>query len=136
MFTVKGPVQIGLAATLLAISSVDVIAQQGVTATEILIGEIAPLTGPAAVGSLGLSAGNKLAIAEANATGGINGRKLRLISEDDGYVVARTARVDVIPDGSCAALLIGATSWTITPDGQLRDAQLARLIPALHDVTA
>lgn len=64
-------------------------AQQGVTAGEILLGEILPLTGPASVGSLGLSAGTKVAIAEANASGGVNGRKLRLISEDDGLVVAR-----------------------------------------------
>ena len=66
--------------------------QQGVTDKEILLGEIVPLTGVASVGSLGLSAGTKLAIAEANAAGGVNGRKLRLISEDDGLVVARAVQ--------------------------------------------
>jgi ABC-type branched-subunit amino acid transport system substrate-binding protein len=34
--------------------------------------------------------GVKAAVEEANAAGGINGRKLRLISEDDGYVPSRT----------------------------------------------
>ena len=34
--------------------------------------------------------GVKLALAEANAAGGINGRKLRLISEDGDCVVSRT----------------------------------------------
>ncbi|MES2534267.1 MAG: ABC transporter substrate-binding protein [Pseudomonadota bacterium] len=79
-----------LAAALLVASPLIAYSQQGLTDTEILLGEIAPLTGAAAVGSLGLSAGTKMAIAEANAGGGINGRKIRLISEDDGYVVART----------------------------------------------
>ncbi len=69
---------------------VNAIAQQGVTDGEIVLGEILPLTGVASVGSLGLSAGNKLAVAEANAAGGINGRRIRLISEDDGFVVARS----------------------------------------------
>jgi len=67
-------------------------AQQGVTDTEIVIGEIAPLTGPAAVGSVALSLGTRLAVAEANAAGGINGRKVRVISEDDGYVVTRAVQ--------------------------------------------
>jgi ABC-type branched-subunit amino acid transport system substrate-binding protein len=34
--------------------------------------------------------GVKVAVAEINAAGGINGRKVRLISEDDGYVPTRT----------------------------------------------
>lgn len=66
--------------------------QQGVTDGEIVIGEIAPLTGPASVGSVALSLGTKLAVAEANAAGGINGRKVRVISEDDGYVVTRAVQ--------------------------------------------
>lgn len=78
-----------LMAALLAASPQIASAQQGVTANEILLGEILPLSGPVAVGTLGYSAGGKVAIAEANASGGVNGRKLRLISEDDGYVAAR-----------------------------------------------
>ncbi len=64
--------------------------QQGVTDTEIVLGEVLPLTGAASVGSLGLSSGHKMAIAEVNAAGGLHGRRVRLISEDDGYVVARS----------------------------------------------
>jgi branched-chain amino acid transport system substrate-binding protein len=86
-FGVRG-IGVALFATICAFAQ----AQQGITANEILLGEIAPLTGPASVGSLGLSSGNKMAIAEANAAGGLNGRKIRLISEDDGYVVARTVQ--------------------------------------------
>ncbi|RYF46943.1 MAG: hypothetical protein EOO27_38405, partial [Comamonadaceae bacterium] len=65
-------------------------AQQGVTDTEIVIGDILPLTGPPALLGVAHNLGVKVAVAEANAAGGINGRKLRLISEDDGYVPSRT----------------------------------------------
>jgi branched-chain amino acid transport system substrate-binding protein len=62
----------------------------GVTATEILIGEVQPMSGPASLIGKAGAAGSKLAIAEINAAGGINGRKLRAIYEDDGYVPARS----------------------------------------------
>lgn len=65
-------------------------AQQGVTDTEIVVGDILPLTGPPALLGVAHNLGVKAAIAEANAAGGIHGRKLRLISEDDGYVPSRT----------------------------------------------
>jgi branched-chain amino acid transport system substrate-binding protein len=64
--------------------------QQGVTDTEIVFGDILPLSGPPALLGVAHNLGVKLAIAETNAQGGINGRKLRLVSEDDGYVVSRT----------------------------------------------
>lgn len=62
----------------------------GVTADEILLGEVQPLSGPPALIGKAAAAGSKLAIAEINAAGGINGRKLRAIYEDDGYVPARS----------------------------------------------
>lgn len=65
-------------------------AQQGVTDSEIVIGDILPLTGPPALLGVAHNLGVKVAVAEANAAGGINGRKLRLVSEDDGYVPSRT----------------------------------------------
>src|SRR5437868_3654178 len=65
-------------------------AQQGVTDSEIVIGDILPLTGPPAMLGVAHNLGVKVAVAEANANGGINGRKLRLVSEDDGYVPSRT----------------------------------------------
>lgn len=64
--------------------------QQGVTDTEIVLGDILPLTGPPALLGVAHNLGVKAAIAEVNAAGGIHGRKLRLISEDDGYVPSRT----------------------------------------------
>lgn len=65
-------------------------AQQGFTDTEIVIGDILPLTGPPALLGVAHNLGVKAAVAEVNAAGGINGRRVRLISEDDGYVPSRT----------------------------------------------
>lgn len=65
-------------------------AQQGVTDTEILIGDIVPMTGPPALLGVPHTIGVRLAIEEVNAAGGINGRKVRAIFEDDGYVPTRT----------------------------------------------
>ena len=80
-----------LACTVLAAPALAQLAQQqGVTDTEIVVGDILPLTGPPALLGVAHNIGVKLAVAETNAAGGINGRKLRLISEDDGYVVSRT----------------------------------------------
>ena len=58
---------------------------QGVTKDEILIGAFGPTTGPAAYIGLGGRDGMQMAIKEINAAGGINGRKLRVIFEDDGH---------------------------------------------------
>jgi branched-chain amino acid transport system substrate-binding protein len=58
-------------------------AEPGVTDTEIKIGVLGSLTGPAAIFGTSNLAGGTLAFEEANAAGGINGRKFTLISEDD-----------------------------------------------------
>src|SRR5438477_12092167 len=65
-------------------------AEQGITDSEILIGDVEPLTGPPALLGVAASIGHKIAIAEANNAGGINGRKIKYVLEDDGYVTART----------------------------------------------
>ena len=65
-------------------------ADPGITDTEILIGDVEPLTGPPALLGVAASIGHRIAIAEANAAGGINGRKIKYVLEDDGYVTART----------------------------------------------
>src|SRR3954451_17334547 len=60
-------------------------AVDGVTDTEVLIGAHGPLTGPAAYIGLGARSGLQLAVDEVNASGGVNGRKLRVLFEDDGF---------------------------------------------------
>ena len=58
---------------------------QGVSKDEILIGGVGPITGPAAYIGLGGRDGLMMAIKEINAGGGIQGRKVKLIFEDDGH---------------------------------------------------
>lgn len=60
-------------------------AEPGVTANRILFGQAAPLTGPAASLGMEMRLGLLAAFAEANKAGGIHGRKLELVSQDDGY---------------------------------------------------
>jgi branched-chain amino acid transport system substrate-binding protein len=55
----------------------------------ILLGQSAPLTGPAAQLGIQFQSGAKLALERANARGGINGRNVELRSMDDGYEPAR-----------------------------------------------
>jgi ABC-type branched-subunit amino acid transport system substrate-binding protein len=60
-------------------------AEPGIKDQEILIGQCAALTGPAAGLGTGMHDGLKAAFDEANAKGGIHGRQIRFLSDDDGY---------------------------------------------------
>ena len=71
----------------LAVSGVH--AEDGVTSDTILIGSHGPVTGPAAFLGLGGRDGAELAIGEINAAGGVHGRKLKMIFEDDGFSPAK-----------------------------------------------
>jgi ABC-type branched-subunit amino acid transport system substrate-binding protein len=58
---------------------------QGVTQNEILLGQSTALTGPLAALGQDTSAGSKAYFDYINAQGGVHGRKIRLITLDDGY---------------------------------------------------
>lgn len=81
------PFVIGIAAMLAAHAGAQ---EPGISAKEILIGEVLMLSGPAAFIGKSAYVGSKLAAAEINAAGGINGRMLKVLYEDDGYVPARS----------------------------------------------
>ena len=61
------------------------VTNQGITATEIVIGTHQDLSGPIKGWGVPVLNGMKLGVEEINAAGGINGRKLRLIAEDSAY---------------------------------------------------
>lgn len=65
-------------------------ADPGVTDTDIKIGDVNILTGPASFIGRAVSIGSKVAAAEINEAGGINGRKIVFATEDDGYVPSRS----------------------------------------------
>jgi ABC-type branched-subunit amino acid transport system substrate-binding protein len=82
---------LGLAVGALALTHLPATAQQtkvtdqGISPTEIVIGTHQDLSGPIKVWGVPVSNGMKMAVDEINAAGGINGRKLKLILEDNGY---------------------------------------------------
>lgn len=63
---------------------------QGVTDTEILMGQTLPYTGPVAPAGINLGGAGQAAVRMLNDRGGINGRKLKLLSLDDGYLPPKT----------------------------------------------
>lgn len=73
------------AITALLILNTGALAEDGITANEILLGQSAALSGPAQALGKGMRAGLNAYFSKQNAAGGINGRKIRLISKDDGY---------------------------------------------------
>jgi len=60
-------------------------ADPGVAADKIVLGQAAPLDGPASALGIGMRDGMLAAFAEQNAKGGVKGRKIELKSRDDGY---------------------------------------------------
>lgn len=64
---------------------------QGVTDREIRLGIAAPFSGPAKELGSQMQVGIETAFAEANDSGGINGRQAKLVAADDGYEPKRTA---------------------------------------------
>ena len=60
-------------------------ADPGVMADKIILGQAAVFEGPASALGLGMRDGLTAAFAEANAKGGVTGRKIELLTQDDGY---------------------------------------------------
>ncbi len=82
-------------------------ADPGVFDDRIVFGQSAAFKGPAAVLGLGMREGILAAFNEANAAGGVHGRKLELVSYNDGYepekAIANTERL--IGDDKVFALI-------------------------------
>jgi branched-chain amino acid transport system substrate-binding protein len=90
-------------------------AENGVSEGEVVVGQFAAMSGPAALLGQRLQVGIQTYFTAINAQGGINGRKLRLVSRDDGYEPDRAAAAAraLIRDDKVFAL-IGAVG---TPTG-------------------
>jgi ABC-type branched-subunit amino acid transport system substrate-binding protein len=73
-----------LCALLVAGSPLVANAEPGVSSDKIVFGQAAALEGPAAQLGLDMQAGIRAAFEEANKAGGVKGRKLELLSLDDG----------------------------------------------------
>jgi branched-chain amino acid transport system substrate-binding protein len=84
---------------------------------EVVIGLHGPMTGPASWVGLGARDGTLMAIDEINAEGGVHGRKIRLISYDDGGKPSEAEAVTkkLIEGDKVFAILGGGVSSTAIP---------------------
>ena len=97
---------LGLGATL--VMDVAAHADPGVFDDRIVFGQSAAFGGPAAALGLGMREGILAAFKEANAVGGVNGRKLELVSHDDGYEPDRAiANTEHLIDNDGVFALVG-----------------------------
>jgi ABC-type branched-subunit amino acid transport system substrate-binding protein len=105
---------------------------QGVTADEIVIGTHMDLSGPIKSWGVPSANGAKLAVDQINAAGGIHGRKLRLVVEDDGYdpkkaVLATQKLIEKDKIFSMVAPMGSAT--TLAPLPNVLEAGITHLFP-------
>jgi branched-chain amino acid transport system substrate-binding protein len=109
----------GLAILLAGVNSPRAGANEiGVSSDRILFGQAAALNGPSSALGRGVRDGILAAFAEINAKGGIHGRKLELISRDDGYDPDRSVdqTIKLIQDDQVFALIgaVGTPTTTAT----------------------
>ncbi len=86
VFTKLAPLLMGLT---LAVSSAQ--AENGISESEILIGQFAATTGPAAQLGLRMQVGMQSYFKAVNAQGGVGGRAIKLVTRDDGYEPEKAA---------------------------------------------
>jgi ABC-type branched-subunit amino acid transport system substrate-binding protein len=90
-------------------------AETGVTDRQVLVGQFAAFTGPAAQLGERLKVGIEAYFKLVNAQGGVNGRQLKLVTRDDGYEPERAkAAVKALIDEDKVFALIGSVG---TPTG-------------------
>ncbi len=121
-------------------------AADGVTARAVVFGEVAGFKGPGAARGIGVREGIEAAFAEVNGKGGVHGRKLWLVSRDDGADRSIAATRQLIghdkvfaligPVGTAAAKAAQAIAAAagvpvigpVTGAGFLRDRKLANVV--------
>ena len=94
-------------------------AEDGVFKDRIVFGQVAALKGPAQALGQGMRQGIVAAFEEANRAGGVSGRKLELMSTDDGYEPEKTiaATKKIITEDKVFAL-VGAVGTPTSKAGQ------------------
>jgi branched-chain amino acid transport system substrate-binding protein len=102
--------QLGIAVALvISVVGSGARAEDGVTDSQIVFGQVAALTGPAQDLGQGMRQGILAAFEDANRGGGISGRKLELKSRDDGYEPEKTVdATKAILDEDKVFALVGA----------------------------
>ena len=118
--------KLALAALALALASTAAAQQAGVTADTVVIGAFGPITGPAAYIGLAGRDGMNLAIKEINAAGGMNGRKLVVVFEDDAHSPTRglaAAKKLIEQDKAFMLVSVGGSNATAGTLDYVRDSK-------------
>jgi branched-chain amino acid transport system substrate-binding protein len=110
------------------------LAEDGVSATEILIGSHTALSGPVSAWGIGATEGARMRFDEANEKG-IHGRKIKLIVEDHGYQVPRAVQAaNKLINSDKIFIMLGALGTPMN-NAVLGD-QLQKGVPNLFPFTA
>ncbi len=115
--------------------AVPALAEDGVTATEIILGSHTDLSGPVAVWGVGASEGARMRYDEVNEKGGIHGRKIKFIVEDHQYQVPRAIQAaNKLINNDKIFAMVGALGTPMN-NAVLPD-QLAKGVPNILPFTA
>src|SRR6202165_1545470 len=102
-------------------------AEQGVTNDTVTIGAFGPITGPAADIGLAGRDGMMLAVKEINAAGGVNGRKINVVFEDDAHSPTRAlaaVKKLVEQDKIFMIMSVGGSNATVGAVDYIRDKNI------------
>jgi branched-chain amino acid transport system substrate-binding protein len=114
--------------------SIPALAEDGVTATEILIGTHTALSGPVSAWGVGSTEGTRMRFDEANEKG-IHGRKIKMIVEDSGYQVPRAVQAaNKLINSDKIFLMVGALGTPM--NNAVFGEQFAKGVPNLFPLTA
>ncbi|AKJ30284.1 amino acid-binding protein [Caldimonas brevitalea] len=107
-----------------------VIAAAGAAHADIVVGQVAPFSGPQGVTGRAIHAGAKLYIDAVNARGGVRGQRLKLVTRDDAQKPDETVRLvkELISQEQPVALLgsVGTSNLeALAKDGVLEKSRVA-----------
>ena len=108
-------------------------ADPGVFPDRIVLGQAAPFDGPAKALGTGMREGLLAAFAEANAAGGVKGRRIELVTADDGYEPERSvAATRRLIEGDGVFALVGPVGTPTSKAAQplAEAARMASTYPA------
>jgi ABC-type branched-subunit amino acid transport system substrate-binding protein len=115
---ISNPLRIAIV-LVVGIAAGSALADDGVSSSKILFGQVAALSGPAQDLGQGMRQGILAAFDEANRHGGVAGRTLELKSRDDGYEPEKTVgETQKIIDEDKVFALVGAVGTPTSKAGQ------------------
>ncbi len=110
-------------------------AEDGVTATEIILGSHTALSGPVSAWGVGATEGARMRYDEANEKGGVHGRKIKLIVEDHGYQVPRAVQAaNKLINNDKIFAMVGALGTPM--NNAVFGEQFAKGVPSINPFTA